>query len=175
MALGSTQPLTEMSTSSISWGVKAAGAWGWQPYHHPVPLSRNLGTLNSWNPLGLSRPVTGLIYLFTLLSLPALSETLWKRTVCHWKLWFETFSQRNKELLQEKKINSNVKPDRRIPVLHTTQKFPASRYNRDDISVMNMHGMPTYSSPILTEILNRYSKWLLNLKFPLRHLLDFQS
>jgi len=25
MALGSTQPLTEMSTSSISWGVKAAG------------------------------------------------------------------------------------------------------------------------------------------------------
>jgi hypothetical protein len=28
MALGSTQPLTEMSTRSISWGVKAAGAWG---------------------------------------------------------------------------------------------------------------------------------------------------
>ena len=28
MALGSTQSLTEMSTRSISWGVKAAGAWG---------------------------------------------------------------------------------------------------------------------------------------------------
>jgi hypothetical protein len=26
MALGSTQPLTEMSTRGISWGVKAAGA-----------------------------------------------------------------------------------------------------------------------------------------------------
>jgi len=26
MTLGSTQPLTEMSTSNISWGVKAAGA-----------------------------------------------------------------------------------------------------------------------------------------------------
>jgi hypothetical protein len=26
MALGSTQPLTEMSTRSISWGIKAAGA-----------------------------------------------------------------------------------------------------------------------------------------------------
>ena len=26
MALGSTQPLTEMSTRSISWGVKAVGA-----------------------------------------------------------------------------------------------------------------------------------------------------
>jgi hypothetical protein len=28
MALGSTQPLTEMSTRNISWGVKAAGAFG---------------------------------------------------------------------------------------------------------------------------------------------------
>jgi hypothetical protein len=26
-----------------------------------VPLSRNLGTLTSWNPLGYSRPVTGLL------------------------------------------------------------------------------------------------------------------
>ena len=33
-------------------------------YHHPVPLSRNLGTLTSWNPLGHSRPVTGLLYLY---------------------------------------------------------------------------------------------------------------
>ena len=43
-------------------GVKAAGAYGWQSYHHPVPLSWNLGTLTSWNPLGLSRPVMGLLY-----------------------------------------------------------------------------------------------------------------
>jgi hypothetical protein len=28
MALGLTQPLTEMSTRNISWGVKAAGAYG---------------------------------------------------------------------------------------------------------------------------------------------------
>jgi len=28
MALGLTQPLTEMSTKNISWGVKAAGAYG---------------------------------------------------------------------------------------------------------------------------------------------------
>ena len=32
-------------------------------YNHPVPLSRNLGTLTSWNPAGHSRPVTGLLYL----------------------------------------------------------------------------------------------------------------
>jgi hypothetical protein len=32
------------------------------PYNHPVPLSRNLRTLTSWNPLGHSGPVTGLLY-----------------------------------------------------------------------------------------------------------------
>ena len=30
-------------------------------YHHPVPLSRNLGTLISWNPLGPSGHSTGLL------------------------------------------------------------------------------------------------------------------
>jgi hypothetical protein len=43
-------------------GVNAAGAYGWQPYQHSVPLSRNLGTLTFWNPLGHPRPVTGLLY-----------------------------------------------------------------------------------------------------------------
>ena len=36
-------------------------------YHHRVPLSRNLGTLTSWNPLGHSGPVTGLLYLYIIL------------------------------------------------------------------------------------------------------------
>ena len=45
-------------------GVNTAGALGWQLYHHPVPLSRNLGTLTSWNPVGPSGPVMGLIYLY---------------------------------------------------------------------------------------------------------------
>jgi hypothetical protein len=44
-------------------GVNAAGSYDRQPYHHPVPLSRNLGTLISWNPLGQPRPITGLLYL----------------------------------------------------------------------------------------------------------------
>ena len=57
------------STSNINeyqehfLGIKAAGAWGWQPYHHPVPLLWNMGTLTSWNPLDHSRPVKGLLYL----------------------------------------------------------------------------------------------------------------
>jgi len=47
MALGSTQPLTEMSTRNISWGVKAAGAYGWQTYHLPVSTVLKCGSLNN--------------------------------------------------------------------------------------------------------------------------------
>jgi len=64
MALGSTQSLTEMSTRRISMGVKAPGTVGWQTYHHPVPLSWNLGTLSTWNHLDLSSPVMVLIYRY---------------------------------------------------------------------------------------------------------------
>ena len=63
MALRSTRPLTEMSTRGISWG-KGGRCVRLTTYQHPVPLSRNLGTLTSRNPLGLSRPVTGLLYFF---------------------------------------------------------------------------------------------------------------
>ena len=46
MALRSTQSLTEMSTRNISWGVKAAGALGWQRYHFHVPIVLKSGSLN---------------------------------------------------------------------------------------------------------------------------------
>ena len=48
MALGSTEPLTEMSTRNISWGVDAASAEGWQPYHLYMCMSIILksGSLN---------------------------------------------------------------------------------------------------------------------------------
>jgi len=47
-----------------------------------VPLSWNLGTLTSWNLLGHSRPVTGLLYLFT---------------TCIWAFWLgcSTCQERN--------------------------------------------------------------------------------
>ena len=49
-------------------------------YCHPVPLSRNLGVLTSWNSLGLSRPVMGLIYLFIYLRISGTwSEVLAQR------------------------------------------------------------------------------------------------
>ena len=66
MALGLTQLLTEMSTRSISVG-KGDRCVRLTTYHYPVPFSRNLGALTSWNPLGLSRPVMGLLYLLLLL------------------------------------------------------------------------------------------------------------
>jgi hypothetical protein len=52
MALGSTQPLTEISTRDISWGIKAAGAYGWQPYHLHVPIFLKSGSLNLLEPSG---------------------------------------------------------------------------------------------------------------------------
>ena len=54
VALGSTQPVSEMSTRNISCGVKAAGAWGWQTYHLHVPIvlrSRNLIFLEPSGPV----------------------------------------------------------------------------------------------------------------------------
>jgi hypothetical protein len=33
-------------------------------YHHHVPMTRNLGALTSWNPVGLLRPVMGHLYLY---------------------------------------------------------------------------------------------------------------
>jgi hypothetical protein len=50
MALGSTQPLTEMSTRNISWGIDAAGAYGWQSYHLHVPIVLKSGNLNLLEP-----------------------------------------------------------------------------------------------------------------------------
>jgi len=109
MTLGSTQPLTEISTRNISYttvrkvagsipagvngffidikshydpgvdsasnrneyqehflGVKSGRCLRLTTYHHPVPLSRNLGTLTTWNPLGLSRPFNGTVLLLPL-------------------------------------------------------------------------------------------------------------
>jgi hypothetical protein len=61
---GVTQPLTEMSTRNILWGVKAAGARADNLTTFVCRLSWNLGASTPWNPLGLSRTVMGLLYLY---------------------------------------------------------------------------------------------------------------
>jgi len=65
MALESTHSLAEMSARNISWG--------WRQPVRVVDnltificrLSWNLGASTSWNPQGLSRPVMGLLYLYS--------------------------------------------------------------------------------------------------------------
>jgi len=61
-----TQPLTEMSTSNVSWGVKAAGAWDWQSYRLNVPIALISGSLNLLEPSRSVQAVMELLHLFTL-------------------------------------------------------------------------------------------------------------
>jgi hypothetical protein len=66
MTLGLTQSLTEMSTRNISLGGKGSRCVGLTT----LPPScadclEILGASTSWYPQGLSRPVMGLVYLFT--------------------------------------------------------------------------------------------------------------
>jgi hypothetical protein len=58
VALGSTQCLTEMNNRDISWWVKAAGVYGWQPYPFHGPI-----VLKSWEiqPPGALRVSPGLL------------------------------------------------------------------------------------------------------------------
>jgi hypothetical protein len=59
MALGLTQPLTEISTRNIYWGVKEAGAWGWQLYHFHVPIVLKSGILDHLEPSGVVQACNG--------------------------------------------------------------------------------------------------------------------
>ena len=63
MALRLTQPLTEMSTRNISWGVTWSVRRADNLTNFMCLLSKNIRTSASWNPLGLSMPVQGTLYL----------------------------------------------------------------------------------------------------------------
>jgi hypothetical protein len=67
MALGSTQPPTEMNTRNLSWGGKGGRCVGLTtlPPSYADCL-KNLGSSSSWIPKGLSRPVMGLLYLLSI-------------------------------------------------------------------------------------------------------------
>ena len=76
MALGSTRPLTETSTRNISWGVKAAGAYGWQPYHLHVPIVLKSGSLNLLQPSGPVQACNGIALPLPLHSLQLTTLTI---------------------------------------------------------------------------------------------------
>jgi hypothetical protein len=61
MALGLTQPLTEISTRNIFWGVKAAGVYGWQPYHLYMPIVLKSGSLKFLEPSGPVQACNGIV------------------------------------------------------------------------------------------------------------------
>ena len=60
MALGLTEPITEMSTRNISWGQRRPVRTADNLTTFICGVSWNLGTSTSWKPQGLSRPVMGL-------------------------------------------------------------------------------------------------------------------
>ena len=64
MALGSIQPLKEMSTRNISWGERGPVRKADNLNHPHVPNVSKSESLLSWNPQGLSRSVLGLLYLY---------------------------------------------------------------------------------------------------------------
>ena len=66
VALGLTQPLTEMSTRNISWEWRLSVLRADNLTTFMCQLSWNLGASTSWNPQGLPRPVMGLLYLYLL-------------------------------------------------------------------------------------------------------------
>jgi len=63
MALGLTQPLTQMSSRNISWGLRRPVRRVDNLTTFMCRLSWNLGASTSWKPQGLSTPVIGLLLL----------------------------------------------------------------------------------------------------------------
>ena len=89
-----------------------------------MPLSCNLGTLTSWNPLGRSRPVTGLLYLlplpildkFDIIIVPQFYKFL--RILVFKVNSFEMFS-----LLQER-FSADVEEKAKSTLSYNNENFP---------------------------------------------------
>ena len=60
--LRSPQPVTEMSTRNIFWGVKVASAQGWHIYHLHVPIVWKSGNLNLLEPSVLLQACNSIAY-----------------------------------------------------------------------------------------------------------------
>jgi len=94
-ALGLTQPLTEMSTRNVCWGKRRPVRRADNLTIFMCRLSWNLGASTSWNSQGLSRPVIGLLYLYTSrhIDLPK-AYTNRRTTYILPSCWFASFTLR---------------------------------------------------------------------------------
>ena len=72
VALGLTQPLSEMSTSVVSWGVNAGGAWGRQPCYIHMPMFWKF-----WEPEGPFQVCIGTVYHYLVLNTVVLTMNGW--------------------------------------------------------------------------------------------------
>jgi hypothetical protein len=91
MALGLTQPLTEMSTRNTSWGMKAAGAWGWQPYNLHVANVLKSGSLNLLETSGPPQACNGIAFSLFVFNLSAFLMFLCSCICLHSYLYFAFF------------------------------------------------------------------------------------
>ena len=62
MALGLTQPLTEMNTRNVSWGGKVSSAYGRQTYHIHVQTVLKSGSLKFLEPSGPVQTCNGIAF-----------------------------------------------------------------------------------------------------------------
>jgi hypothetical protein len=73
-----------MSTRNVSWGVKAAGTYGWQPYHLHVPIVLKSGSLNLLEPSGPVQACNGTALPFITFILFVVSYCLWYQGVIYY-------------------------------------------------------------------------------------------
>ena len=86
IALGLTQSLPDMSTRNIFWGVKAAGAKGWQPCNLHMLTILKSGSLNLLEPLGLLKACT-------VINIPLLILNVWVLRLLHQCCWMFSLLQ----------------------------------------------------------------------------------
>jgi len=79
-----------MSTGNISWGIKAAGAYGRQLYHFHVPIILKFGSLNllvTSGPVqacnGIALHLKRLEAILQVLTVPNIRIVFWSVTPCN--------------------------------------------------------------------------------------------
>jgi hypothetical protein len=64
--------------------VKAAGAWGWQPYHFQVTVVLKSGSLNFLEPLGPVEACNGIAFIYSCLIISWYGRYIFQRDILVW-------------------------------------------------------------------------------------------